>query len=373
MRQVRYVVTCSQQTFLLNRLLAAGVPAERIEHVGGEIRFSVNHLYSPVVDQVLGEQDLPYRKSGYVGARGRLRAVLSRPFLLVSVALAITSVILFNSFVFGYTIRGNRLVNTSRVAEVLHSFGADRVVLKRKIDTGKLEKEVSAIEGISFASVRLSGSRLIVEVEESLPLETPDEPRFEPITSLYSAVVTRIVAESGTPVVRSGDRVAVGDLLISPTYFFTEGEAPAPARGEVWGIVTYRKEVILPLYTAESVLTGEVYRTRSVTLFGKRIGGEEAPPFDEYEVSEREVYRGVGVVVREKIYRRRTSATLYHDFDAEAANLRAAALADLLLSVPFYARERGKVVAEQKKLDNVLYIVLYYTVEQRIDPMFTAR
>ena len=64
---------------------------------------------------------------------------------------------------------------------------------------------------------------------------------------------------------------------------------------------------------------------------------------------------------------------MYHDFDAEAPRLLADATTELLLTVPFHARERGEVRAVQKKLDSVLCIVVYYYVEQRIDLPFAAR
>ena len=86
------------------------------------------------------------------------------------------------------------------------------------------------------------------------------------------------------------------------------------------------------------------------------------------------IYQGIpGIAVTEKIYRRRVSQTIYHDFDAEAPVLLLSAVRELLLSVSFHARERGGVRAVQKKLDNVLYIVVYYSIEQRIDPLFAAR
>ena len=363
---------CHRAVFLLNRLLAASILVDEIEEGDGIVSFSVDFTQSGEVEGILGEYGMRYRRKGYTGARSFCKKILSRPFLLAALMIAIIGIVFFENFIFSYSIKGNARVNTALIENVLRERGASGFVAKSSLDVKAIKSAISDIEGISFASVKIEGNRLLVEVKEELPIVTPDEPRYDPVSSLYSAVVTKVVAESGTPTVSSGDRVVVGDLLISPTYTFTEGEAPSPARGEVWGLVTYKKEVILPLYTAESIETGEVFRARTLTLFGQVVGKAEEPPFDDYLLEERVIYRGIGVVVRERTYRRLVSETICHDFDLEAPIRVSEAQRELLLSVPFYARERSVAYVVQKKLDNVLYIVIYYTVEQRIDSQFVA-
>ena len=372
MRRVEYTVTTRRSAFLLNRLLSADLLLTDIDRDKEKLCFSLSYEESAKADSILDEYGFEYQKGGYLGAKALALKVLSRPFFLSAMLIAIVLVILSQSFIYSYSVSGNRLVNTSAVEAILRENGAVGIVSKKSLDTVALKRAVSSLDGVSFASVKLEGNRLLVEIKEELPRENPDEVLYSPVTSLSHAVVTRIVAENGTPMVHSGDIVSPGDILISPTYAFTEGEAPAPARGEVWGLMTYEKEVILPLYTIESVKTGETFRARTLSLFGHEIGSPTLPPFEAYDLEERVVYRGIGVTVREKIYYRRAVVTVCHDFDHEISSLTEAALSDLLMTVPFYARERSRVAVTQKKLDNVLYIVLYYTVEQRIDSSFAS-
>ena len=368
-----YRAQCRHPVFLLNRLLSLGLLLDKIKVRKGELCFSVSYAQSKLADSLLSDMGVSFQKSGYAGGRALFFRLLSRPFLAASTVLALCGTFFFSNFVYGHSVKGNVFVNTAQVEEVLRQNGVDGFVSKKRLDLEGIKDSLCAIDGVSFASVKLVGNRLQVEIKEELPSATPDAPLYEPIGSLYSAVVTKIVAESGTPQVKSGDQVNVGDVLVAPIYAFTEGEAPAPARAEVWGIVTYQKEVLLPLYTVETPLTGKIFRTRSLRVFGKSVGKEKTPPFELYDMEERVIYRGAGVTVSEKTYRERASQTVYHDFGAEQLALIRAAVSDLLCSVPFYARERGAVRAAQKKLDNVLYIVLYYSVEQRIDSLFTAR
>ena len=372
MRNLRFVLRSRRPTFLLNRLLAAGVLLDNIQNSDGFLTFFVSRKDGRIVEKVLAERGVEYQKTD-LGFQALFRRVLSRPFLAVASLVAVTGVFILSNFIYGYSVKGNLFVNTARVEEVLRADGVKRFAWKSKLDLASIKRDIGAIDGVSFASVRLVGGRVQVEIKEELPPKVPDTPLFVPVTSACSAVVTKIVAESGTPQVKAGDRVGQGDILIAPVYAFTEGEAPAPARGEIWGVVTYQKEVLLPLFTVESVLTGETFRSREIFIFGKRVGRAPLVPFDTYDVEERDLYRGVGVTVKQKTYRRRVSQTVYHDFDAEAPRLLADATTELLLTVPFHARERGEVRAVQKKLDSVLCIVVYYSVEQRIDLPFAAR
>ena len=372
MRTVAFVVSCRRQAFLLGRLTASGILANSIERKGEKLCFSVPFSQASAVEALLSEYSFSYRRKGYRGAKALLRSVLARPFLLLSFILSIALIFVAQSFVYGYRITGNRYVNTSDIEEVLAEKGALGVVRKSDLNLEEIKRAVAAIEGISFASVKAEGTRLLVEVKEELPREDPDLPFYDKVTSLFSAVVTRVVVESGSPVVRSGDRVKVGDDLISPSHTFTEGEAPAPARGEVWGCVTYEKEVLLPLSTVETQRSGAVFRARRVSFFGKTLGEEALPPFSSYDLEERVLYRGMGVTVIESIYRETAPVTICHDFDLEAPHLLKEGISELLLAVPPSALERGSIRVTQKKVDNELCIVLYYSVEQRIDSLFSA-
>ena len=370
--KTRFYVTCRRPTFLLNRLLRAGVLLDKIQNFDGKLRFYTLRKDAFIAENVLLQEGIDYEKTE-LGVRSILRRIFARPFLLAATVFAVVGVFLFSNFVYGYSIQGNSFVNTSRVEEVLRANAVDGFVWKGALDLDGIKTQLGALDGVSFASVKVTGSRLRVEIKEELPRETPDSLLYEPVLSVCSAVVTKIVAESGTPQVKAGDCVAPGDVLVAPVYAFTEGESPAPARAEVWGVVTYEKEVLLPSVTVESVLTGEVFQCREVFWFGKQVGRKTSIPFETYDVEEGVVYSGAGVIVKQKTYRRRILQTVYHDFDAEGPRLLKESIEELLCALPFHARERGTVRAVQKKLDNLLYLVLYYSVEQRIDSPFAVR
>ena len=367
MRRVGYEVETRRAVFLLNRLLSANLSADRIERSEERIRFSVERSNALRLEELLEGCGFSFRRLGFLDFRESAKRVFRRPFLVFSVLLTLVGVFFFQSFTYGYSIRGNQYVNGETISAVLRAHGADGFAYKGSLDTEKIKREIAAVEGISFASVKIVGNRLQVSVKEELPREIPSDPTYAPVLSFHDAVVTKVVAESGTPCVKAGDRVQKGATLIDPIYRFAEGESAAPAKGEVWGAVTYKKEVFLPVFQSEKVRVGEVFRTREATLFGKRIGESVLPPFSDYEEESRVLLRGIGVEVTERIFYRLEERTVFHDLEQEGAALMKKALSDLLLSVSFCATERSGVAVTQKKVDNIIISVLYYTVEQRID------
>lgn len=297
-------------------------------------------------------------------------ALKRRPFLIAGILIAFAMALVFGSFVYGVEITGNRYVNTSKIESVLLANKVDGFAYKGKVDVERIKMDVVALDGVSFASVKIKGSKLYVDVKEELPTVLPEDENYAPVLSACSGVVTKVVTESGTPCVKVGDTVRSGDVLIAPVYTFTEGESAAPAKGEVWAKTTYKEEIVLSEISVEKQLTGKVFRSRSVAFFGREILGFEDCPFSEYDLSETVISDAFGVRVTERLYREIRAATSYHDLDAEAPLHIEKALVELLSETPFYAYATGGVVTEQKKMDNMLYIVLYYTVEQRIDSLF---
>ena len=373
MKRTVVTIKTGRSAFLTNRLMQAGVVLDKIEKGTGTFRFCVSFGDLPRVEKVLREQDVPYELSGSQGVKRECLRVLKRPFLLISALISLAALFFFESFIYGYSVRGNVNVNTQSVVGILQAHHVDGFTYKGSLDLKEIKREVVALDGVSFASVKVVGNRLFVEIKEELPKELPEQDASFSICASHSAVVTKVVAESGTPVVKAGDSVQAGDVLIKAAYVFTEGETPAPARGEVWGRVTYQKQVILPAFTIDTLATGEVFRVRTLTLFGRTVGKEQSPPFDRYEKEERVLLRAAGAIVTEITYRRLAEQRIYHDFDSEAPAVLNKALSELFLEVPFLAHEQGTARAEQKKLDNVLYTVIYYSVEQRIDSLPNAR
>lgn len=147
------------------------------------------------------------------------------------------------------------------------------------VDEARLESALAALDGIAAASVSLKGSVLHVSVLEELSGEGVPPATEGDLVSGYDGVVTRVVAESGTPLVDAGDVVARGDTLITGDVYSTADGSVigrTQVRGRVYAQVSF--PFVLPLSEKTLVYTGATYRSVTVSAFGLEWGGG-TPPF----------------------------------------------------------------------------------------------
>ena len=363
---VTFFLRTKRVPYLLNRAMKAGISVSEVRLTAEGVSFKTSRRQSGDLRRILLKEEIEYRERG----KNAFRALLRRPVLLASLALTMAAISVFGSFVYGVEITGNHYVNTASIRAVLTENKVDGFVYKGEIDLEKIREEIVALDGISFASVSVKGNRLYVNVKEEILSLSPEEENLSPVLAERAGVVTKIVAESGTPFVSVGDVVKEGDVLIAPVYAFTEGEAPAPAKGEVYASTVYTKEIVLPLFSVQNERTGAETSCREISLFGRKISEESASPYLSFDLTEKVIFDCGFLRVTEKTYLEKREITVCHDFDLEAPALLEKARAELLADVPFHAYATTGVLAEQKKLDNMLYVVLYYTVVQRIDSLF---
>ncbi len=89
---------------------------------------------------------------------------------------------------------------------------------KTELDIGALEKEIRrAFPEITWTSARLSGTRLEISVKENdAPVDTETEKPAggQNLVSEYAGVITSMIVRNGVPMVKIGDIVEEGTLLV---------------------------------------------------------------------------------------------------------------------------------------------------------------
>ena len=125
---------------------------------------------------------------------------------------------------------------------------------KSKVDCAELEKNLRKdFEDIAWISCALTGTKLSVEITETLNVCT-DTSMKGPcnIVASKNCTIAEIVTASGTPVVKSGDDVKKGDVLISGAVYLYDDNNEVmdtnyvSAEGEVYGICVYHYDESIP-------------------------------------------------------------------------------------------------------------------------------
>ena len=112
---------------------------------------------------------------------------------------------------------------------------------------------------LEWMSITRVGMSYVVRIEERIINEEMVDIKPRNIVASKDAYITKIIATSGEPIVRSGDYVKKGDLLISGNiYLYDEIKGRVPAKGYVYGDVWYESEVKVPYFKEEINDTGKI-------------------------------------------------------------------------------------------------------------------
>ena len=111
---------------------------------------------------------------------------------------------------------------------------------------------------LEWMSITRNGMSYIVRIEERIINNEKEEELPRNIVAGKDALITKIINTKGESIVRSGDYVKKGDLLISGQIkLYDELKGLVPAKGAVFGNVWYESEVKVPIIKEEISDTGK--------------------------------------------------------------------------------------------------------------------
>ncbi|KUK84102.1 MAG: putative membrane protein, partial [Pelotomaculum thermopropionicum] len=160
-----------------------------------------------------------YRRRGVPFHAAWLRR---RKALALGAVLFLAALYLLSSFVWFIEVRGNEQLSAVEVLEAAEEAGLCRGVPKWNIEAGRVEAKIQeALPLVSWTGVYIKGTRVIIEVaERTVPGEEDRRPAH--IVATKEGLVKEVLVLDGYPVVKEGDTVEQGQVLIS-------GEIPPPA------------------------------------------------------------------------------------------------------------------------------------------------
>lgn len=215
------------------------------------------------------------------------RRIKNKPCLFIGAALYLILIMISSGMIWQI-----RIDNADKSAGEIRRF-----LNEARITAGRLKHTVSMtdlreqlmlrVPDLAYVAIGYEGSRLVLACQPSLEGEEREIPgRALDIIAEQDGVITRIVVESGTPVVTIGQTVRAGDVLIRGEERREKGSVhPVLAQGEVTARVWSRGDARVSRYLTRTVETG-LYRKR-VTMISPwhRHIVAEAEPFEAQDVS----------------------------------------------------------------------------------------
>ncbi len=232
-------------------------------------------------------------------------------FLLVLVVM--------NQFIWKIEIVGCETVSAASIKTCLEECGLKIGAFRPFLDEKKLQtKMLVRMSELSWIWVNKSGSKVIVQVKERIPKpEIFDTDAFSNVVASKDCLIESMIVKSGVPMVKIGDTVRQGDILISGLILSEKGVEPRKVQceAEIYGRVWYEKTRAFSLWQPKKNETGRKEKKIVLRLFGHRIPLyiKDETEFSEYAEETREFeanlfgkFLGVGALV--KTYREETTS-----------------------------------------------------------------
>lgn len=164
-----------------------------------------------------------------------------RKIFAATLGVIVLAIIAISNFIWNIEIKGLDEMKQKEILQFIQSQGVDIGKYKNNIDTQNLINKLRIErDDIAWVGMEIKGTNLIIEiVEADKKPEIINENEYCNIISTKDAIIYKVKAQNGTPIVEESNIVKKGDILIKgvmegkytePRYVHAEGEIIA----KVW-------------------------------------------------------------------------------------------------------------------------------------------
>ena len=287
-----------------------------------------------------------------------LPGLWSRKAFLVGFAGCVAFWWISSLFVWDIQLDGNVHITDEVMYDFLESENVTIGMLKDQLDIESLEKALrQTFPEVTWTSARLDGTKLLLSIKENdAPILSQEEETDlgMDLVAEYAGTITFIVVRTGVPMVKAGDVVEAGDILV-------EGRVPVYQEDSTireYLYVNADADIRMEheqeqLFRLPAVYTKKVYTGREKQGFYIRVGkqeisvGEKAPFLQCDEIIQEETPAffarlGLPVYWGGKVYREYLN-TEYEYTVKEVENIFESRLAEFILTL----EEKGVQIIEK--------------------------
>lgn len=143
-----------------------------------------------------------------------LKKVKRRKMLLVGAIMCFLMLNIMASYIWFVDVTGLKSLQSSRIQEIAYQNGLRPGVLKESVIAKQIEKEILVnVPEIAWVGITFSGTRAVIEVVEKTMQKQEDKAPAN-IIAQKDGVITEYIVLAGQGVVKKGDTVKKGDMLI---------------------------------------------------------------------------------------------------------------------------------------------------------------
>lgn len=210
-----------------------------------------------------------------------------RKIFVISLAIILLLIFGTSNFVWNIEIIGNNTIETSEIMQDLNENGLKTGMIKQKINTKEIINNIRLKrDDIAWIGINIKGTNAIVSVVEAdKKPEIIDENEYCNIVTKKDGVITKINVQNGTALVKEGDIVKNGNILVGG---WLEGKYTGTryvhAKAEVEAKVWYSKKDKISLKQEQKEETGNIQNCYGININNLKINFTKTlPKFQNYD------------------------------------------------------------------------------------------
>ena len=266
-----YTILGADPESCMNRLNQQGIPIHNVKRTDDfSLTFIAPAGHSREIFHCCDKTYCQGRCVKRMGLKQDLKKGLRRPFLILSVLLAVLLTFLMESVLWKIQIEGETEDAERKILHTLREQGVDIFKQTKAMDTEDLRYALlDEVSELSWVAVNLRGGKLTVLALESEEEEEPQNGAPCHLIALRDGVITESVVLEGMSLVKVGDSVAQGQILVSGFEDYGIYMKGVCAQGEIHGQTWYRGTVVTPSLKGIKEYTGRTWQEIYI-IFGRK-------------------------------------------------------------------------------------------------------
>lgn len=265
----RFLNLCSNRNLLIWKLL----PAE------DGYEFNISRKAFMELEPILEKTNTHIKIVDKVGLPFFLYRYRKRKLFVLGLFLCLGLLFAMTRFVWDIHIVGAYTYSKEEVTKYIEENYLKIGCLKTQVNCAKMEEELREhYDNIAWISCELVGTRLTIKMKESIRQE--DEVESDKpcdIVALKDGTIMSIITRNGTPLVKVGDTVKKGDILISGTVNIYDDAQQVietdyvGSKGDIYAQTKYSYNNSFPLRFYEKKYTGNEKKYITIKAFRQEL------------------------------------------------------------------------------------------------------
>ncbi len=213
-----------------------------------------------------------------------------RKIFVISFLLIILSIIALSNFIWNIEITGNETIEKAEILNLLKENNFEIGKCKIGMKTNEIVQQIRLKRAdIAWIGIQINGTNAIVKiVEADVKPDIIKEDEYCNLVATKDGMITKVTAQNGTPVVKEGDIVTKGSILVGG---WLEGKYTGTryvhANGEVQAKVWYSQKAKIELNQVQKAKTGQEENKYSVKINNFEINlSKRVSKFKKYDTIE---------------------------------------------------------------------------------------